>query len=67
MSTIIETPPYASLTEPELQTMLGGLVPALLARRGELLAVKDAASGRYAHLNDAMAQFLSRTLSPSLR
>jgi diguanylate cyclase (GGDEF)-like protein len=60
MSTIIETPPYASLTEPELQTMLGGLLPALLARRGELLAVKDAASGRYAHLNEAMALFLGR-------
>ena len=44
----------------ELLQILGGLLPALLARRGDLLAVKDAASGRYAHVNDAMAAFLHR-------
>ena len=50
----------------ELQQILGGLLPALLARRGDLLAVKDAASGRYAHVNDAMAAFLHRPPSAVL-
>ena len=40
--------------------MLGDLLPALLARRGDLLAVKDVRSGRYVHVNEAMAGFLRR-------
>jgi PAS domain-containing protein len=44
----------------DLPALLGGLLPVLLAHRGELLAVKDAASGRYVHVNEAMARFLGR-------
>lgn len=36
------------------------LLPALLARRGDLLAIKDAVSGRYLHVNHDMAAFLQR-------
>ena len=38
----------------------GSVQTELLARRGDLLAVKDARSGRYVHVNEAMAGFLSR-------
>jgi hypothetical protein len=41
----------------DLPALLGGLLPVLLAHRGELLAVKDAGLGRYVHVNEAMAQF----------
>jgi diguanylate cyclase (GGDEF)-like protein len=41
-----------------LQDLLARLLPAVLARRGDLLAVKDARSGRYAHASDAFAAFL---------
>jgi diguanylate cyclase (GGDEF)-like protein len=40
--------------------VLAGLLMALLARHGELLAVKEAGSGRYAHVNPAMAAWLGR-------
>jgi diguanylate cyclase (GGDEF)-like protein len=36
------------------------LLPLALARHGDLLAVKDARSGRYVHVNDAMASWLQR-------
>ena len=44
-----------------LDSLLAQALPAVLARRGELLAVKDAASGRYAHVNEAMAAWLGRS------
>ncbi len=43
-----------------LAAVLAALLPAALARHGELLAVKDARSGRYVHVNDAMARWLRR-------
>jgi diguanylate cyclase (GGDEF)-like protein len=45
---------------------MAALLPALLQRQGELLAIKDLASGRYAHANDAMAAFLHRPLADVL-
>jgi diguanylate cyclase (GGDEF)-like protein len=39
------------------------LLPALLNLRGELLVIKDAASGRYLHVNAGMAAFLQRPAS----
>ena len=45
-----------------LAQALGGALPALVAQRGGLLAVKDVASGRYAHVNEAMAAFLGRSV-----
>jgi diguanylate cyclase (GGDEF)-like protein len=38
--------------------VLATVASALVDRRGDLLAVKDLASGRYVHVNDAMAGFL---------
>jgi len=58
MTTTFEPPPGAPLAEAALLQTLGGLLPALLSQRGELLAVKDADSGRYAYVNEAMADFL---------
>jgi diguanylate cyclase (GGDEF)-like protein len=44
----------------DLPALLGGVLPALVLRRGDLLAVKDPAGGRYVHVNDAMAAFLGK-------
>ncbi|MFY9509635.1 MAG: GGDEF domain-containing protein [Rubrivivax sp.] len=40
--------------------LLAALLPAVLARAGDLLSVKDARSGRYVHVNEAMAAWLQR-------
>jgi len=45
---------------PELTAVLGPLLNALLRRRGDLVALKDARSGRYVHVNDPMGAFLGR-------
>jgi PAS domain-containing protein len=45
---------------------LGGVLPAWVAQHGGLLAVKDADTGRYVHVNEAMAAFLGRTPSQVL-
>lgn len=44
-----------------LATALAQALPALLSRQGALLSVKDAASGKYLHVNDEMAAFVGRT------
>ncbi|MEO5734480.1 MAG: diguanylate cyclase [Rubrivivax sp.] len=49
--------PTASLSAP-LQVALVAVLDAMLQRSGELLSVKDAASGRYVHVNRAMAEAL---------
>jgi diguanylate cyclase (GGDEF)-like protein len=43
-----------------LEALMALLMPAVLARQGELLAVKDITSGRYVHVNPAMAAWLQR-------
>jgi diguanylate cyclase (GGDEF)-like protein len=55
------SPPGTPLTESRLRQMLGGVLSEWLSRRGDLLAVQDAADGRYAYVNPAMAAFLHRT------
>jgi len=42
--------------------VLAGVLDAWLARQGAMLAIKDVASGRYAHVNAAMARFLGRAV-----
>ncbi len=42
---------------------LGALVPALLRRDGDMLAVKDASSGAYVHVDAAMLTWLDRGLA----
>jgi diguanylate cyclase (GGDEF)-like protein len=43
-----------------LYALWGPVLQALVAQRGDLLAVKDLASGRWLHANEAMACFLRR-------
>lgn len=44
----------------DLSSLLVAAFDAQLRRQGALLSVKEVASGRYAHVNDAMAAFLDR-------
>ena len=44
----------------DLPALLAAALDAQLMRQGALLSVKEAASGRYAHVNDAMAAFFDR-------
>ena len=48
------------LNGPELAGVLGPALLALLEQQKELLAVKDAASGRYVHVSEAMAALLGQ-------
>ncbi|HEY6135355.1 MAG TPA: diguanylate cyclase [Rubrivivax sp.] len=50
----------------QLTPALSALFSAVLSRQGALMSVKDAATGRYLHVNAEMAAFLGRTPS-SLR
>jgi diguanylate cyclase (GGDEF)-like protein len=50
----------AASTVPCWQSAMASLLPAVLAARGNLLAVKELASGRLVHVNAAMAHFLGR-------
>ena len=66
MTTILQVPTAPLLGDGELDQVLAGLLPSLLLRRGDMLAVKDVASGRYVHANEAMAGFLQRPLAALL-
>jgi diguanylate cyclase (GGDEF)-like protein len=46
---------------PAFGQALSGVLEAWLARHGAMLSIKDAASGRYEHVNEAMARFLGRS------
>ncbi|WP_157264512.1 GGDEF domain-containing protein [Azohydromonas aeria] len=48
----------ALLSDAALAALLGRLMPAWLAHQGTLLAVKDASSGAWLHVNEAMAKWL---------
>jgi diguanylate cyclase (GGDEF)-like protein/PAS domain S-box-containing protein len=45
----------------EFGPVLARVLDAWLSRQGALLSVKDAASGRYVYVNEAMARFLGRS------
>ena len=47
-------------TSPDLPALLASLLPALLAQRGELLAIKDIESGRHVYINALMAAFMGK-------
>jgi len=47
-------------SELPLPELMAALLPAVLAREGDLFAVKEAASGRYVHVNAAFARWLRR-------
>ena len=44
----------------DLSLLLAGALDAWLTRQGALLSIKEATSGRYVHVNDAMAAFFDR-------
>jgi diguanylate cyclase (GGDEF)-like protein len=44
-----------------LEAAVAALLPALLAQQGHMLSIKDAVSGRYLHVDGAMATFLQRS------
>ena len=66
MPTILDVSSASPLADGQLQGLLAGLLPRVLVRRGELLAIKDLVSGRYVHANEAMADFLRRPLTEVL-
>lgn len=66
MLTTLDSNLEEKLNDLDLPAVLGGAVPALLQRRGELLAIKELSSGRYAHVNAAMAEFLRRPVAQIL-
>ena len=57
----VRTPAVIEDTRSEpLDAPLAALLPALLAHQGQMLSVKDAVSGRYLHVDGAMAAFLQQ-------
>ena len=48
------------LNELGLGPVLAGVLEAWLSRQGAMLSIKDASTGRYEHVNAAMARFLGR-------
>ena len=59
MSSTLDKPD--TLTGTELQAMLGTVLQAWAGQQGVLLSVKNADSGRYSFVNDAMAAFLGHS------
>jgi diguanylate cyclase (GGDEF)-like protein len=68
-TTAIDVNPAASASLPpglvagELRLLLADLLPAVLQRQAELLAIKDLQTQRYVHVNEAMAAFLCRPMA----
>lgn len=60
MTSTVDASVAAPLTAAELERLLAGLLPGVLSARGELLAIKDTASGRWVHANAPMLEFLRR-------
>lgn len=58
MTTMFDAPPANSPVPAELHPVLAGLLPAVLQRQGDLLAVKDLRSGQCVHANAEMLAFL---------
>ena len=56
----------AGADEADFGSVLAGVFDAWLSRQGAMVAIKDAATGRYAYVNDAMARFLGRSASQLL-
>ena len=58
MTTIFDAPAAAPPAPAELQPVLAGLLPAVLQRQGDLLAIKDLRNGQCVHANAEMLAFL---------
>ncbi len=59
----LNEPEHGDAVMPALGPVLSGLFEAWLGRQGAMLSIKDAATGRYEHVNEAMARFLGRPAS----
>jgi diguanylate cyclase (GGDEF)-like protein len=62
----LDPPVQTPEADPVPPSVLSGLLSAVLAQRGDLLAVKDLMSHRIVHVNEAMAAFLRRPLDEVL-
>ena len=51
----------STLVGPDWAAALASALPAFVQQQGGLLAVKDADTGRYVHINEAMAAFLGQS------
>ncbi len=54
-------PGHAAADEAEFGPLLASACDAWMSRQGAMCSIKDAATGRYACVNEAMAKFLGRT------
>jgi diguanylate cyclase (GGDEF)-like protein len=66
MSLNLDSSETPVLSGADLSAALGEVLPAWVAHHSALLAVKDADTGRYVHVNNAMAAFLERPQSQVL-
>jgi diguanylate cyclase (GGDEF)-like protein len=64
--TLESSPTSVMATALDLRPLLAELLPAVLQRHGELLAIKDVHTQRYVHVNDAMAVFLRHPVAEVL-
>jgi diguanylate cyclase (GGDEF)-like protein len=60
MSTTLDSPASPILAGADLDRVLASLMPQLLQPAGQLFLIKDASTGRYVHVNEAMAHFMGR-------
>jgi diguanylate cyclase (GGDEF)-like protein len=61
--TLDSSPTSVVANAADMRALLAELLPAVLQRQGELLAIKDTQTQRYVHVNDAMAAFLRRAVA----
>ncbi len=62
MTTMLDAPAAAFNAHTELPPVLAGVLPCVLQRDGDLLAVKDLRTGLWVHANEAMAAALGLPL-----
>jgi diguanylate cyclase (GGDEF)-like protein len=63
---MLNPPDRATAADPGYAALLADVLEAWMSRHGAMLSIKDAATGRYEHVNEAMARFLGRPASDIL-
>jgi diguanylate cyclase (GGDEF)-like protein len=66
LPSMLNQPDSTTAADPGFAAVLAGVLDAWMARQGAMLSIKDAATGRYEHVNEAMARFLGRPASDIL-
>jgi len=59
----LNEPEHSDAVTSALEPVLSDVFELWLGRQGAMLSIKDAATGRHEHVNDAMARFLGRPAS----